>query len=106
MARKETYSTIRAWLSYWGAYLRFALTGEDETDRAIRDAEKLVELKTRQDYARCKREFQAEVAKSLEEDEIRALLLSEAHEGFEDWLKAERQKERDAKKAKRPTESK
>jgi len=115
MTLKETYWKIRALLSNWGSYIQFKTAGEDETERARKDeakvaklkrklAEKMAQkemLKIKLEHERCRREVQAEIARALEEDEISALLSSEAYKGFEEWLKIERQKERDAKKVKR-----
>jgi len=97
MTLKETYWKIRAWFSNWGSYIKFKMIGEDETESARKEAEKTAKLKIKLEHERCRREVQAEVARALEEDEISALLSGEVYEGFEEWLRKERQKKRDAK---------
>ena len=114
MTLKEVYWKVRAWLSAWISYLKFKATGEDEVERAKRktikcikkEFEKQTKMKIKLDHERCRREVQAEITRSLEEDEISALLSNEVYEGFEAWLRAERQKERNAKKTKQPLEHK
>ena len=108
MGFRETYWRMRAWLTGWASYLKLAFkdsekmgatdrTKEKAEKRLANEAEQLARMRFKIKMDRCRREVQAEIERSLREDEINEMLSSEVYDGFEEWLRNEKQKKRNSK---------